>query len=145
MKIKKFYFLLLLMNFLPPILRVLYLLKDGRQVFGEELLYFMYAIPLSLIAAFFNLSFFFLKEKSIKNNKVKSFLSYYMSSIFFFVISNLILIGLILFDNDSLKICLLNSSPVYYHFFINFIFVFFYKRSFQNKMAMKSAQVGTEN
>lgn len=85
-----------------------------------------------IVSSLLNLSFFFLKINCIRNNKTSRFFAYYLSSIFFFILSTILLVNVLKYDikyNVKVSIMILNilaGTYLYILFFcINYLFVHF--------------------
>ena len=136
MKIGRLYLILVVLNFLPIIGLFIYLSSTIgiESMRGDQNLgFFIYGF-FFFLSSIMNLSLFLFKEESIKNNKFGRFLSYYLSSLFFLILSTYILVNTILIKisyglltMDNFIGCIKDSLLFYIYFFVNFLPVFFYR------------------
>ena len=138
MKIWKFYLLSVLLNTLPTV--SFYIFAKARALAGGyttlskyDPIGFFLTISMFLISCLFNLSFFFLIKKSVRNSKIKSLLSYYLSSICCFIISVSFTCWLITINPPPLTTQKILTNLidglwfVHISFFINFFLALFYR------------------
>lgn len=124
MKALKLYTGSILINFIPMIVMRLIM---GRKTGDENMGYVVFGI-FFIIALLSNISFFFIKTDSVPKNRIKNFLSYYLSSCFLFAFGTLL--GLYeSFANgiNNLDI-LLVMVLCYSYFIINLLYVLYIKR-----------------
>ena len=128
MNIKELYLISVLLNFLPIVVMTLFFsMGIGLEyLHGGHAIYFLFFITSSII----NLSFFLLKIKSVRNNKVRIFFASYASSLFFLILA-LCLIDWDLIDTDWYWIKEALFFSVY--FFTNFLLVLIYRIKNKNQ------------
>ena len=122
MGIWKLYLSSIILNFLPIV--VMFLAIGVNNIHGEMTLGFYIYGAFFVASSIINLSFFLLKIKFIRDNKVTNFLAHYASSLLFLIVA------LYLFNITSFwsrmfdfKEFLLDTT----YFFINFLLVFLYR------------------
>ena len=87
MKILKLYLISIIINSLPIIGLYLFLGTRIKEIHGDSKLgYYAYGVYF-ILSSIINLSFFLLKIKLVRNNKVMNFLACYASSLFFLIVA----------------------------------------------------------
>ena len=135
MEIWKLYLSSVILNFLPiiGIFLLLSMIVGVNNIHGEMTVGFYIYVPFFIAASILNLSFFLLKIKFVRNNKVANCFACYISSLFFLIIA----IYLINTSYSSFELKMLIDwdwimGSLFYsiYFFINVILAFIYRRKF---------------
>ena len=136
MKTGRLYLILVILNFLPVIGLFLFSCIEAGidNMYGDHNIILFCYIAFFFISTILNLSLFCLKKETVKNNKLKYFLSSYLSSLFFLILSTYILQYWI-----SMKISygfttidyfiepIIDSLWFYVYFFVNFLPILIYR------------------
>jgi len=137
MNISKLYHLSVVLNLMPSfIMFVIKFIKVGAnwgEYSGDNNLFFGYSKVLFMLSILLNLSFFLMKINYVWNNKVLRFFAGYLSSIFFFINSTIMVIflsGFIGSATITIYAVFWAGLFFYFYFFVNFLLVFFFKRRY---------------
>ena len=136
MKILKLYLISIILNSLPIVVAFLFLsMTIGvERMRGDQNIGFYIYGAFFIAASIINLSFFLLKIKFIRKNKVTNFLSSYLSSLFFLIIS-VCMFSILLsteisafgFRIQDIAYCIIDNLFYLVYFFINFFLVLIYR------------------
>ena len=131
MKATRFYIGSILVNFIPLIVMRLIM---GNTVGDQNIGYYIFGIFFT-ISVVLNISFFFTTIRYVKKTKFKRFLSYYLSSVFLFILGTLLVLYDIItsitntYSSNSLFRDFLMSLLLYYSYFIvNLLFALYLKK-----------------
>lgn len=131
MKATRFYIGSILVNFIPIIVMRLIM---GNTVGDQNIGYYIFGIFFT-ISVVLNISFFFTTTKYVQKSKFKRFLSYYLSSVFLFILGTLLVSYDIItsitntYSSNNLFRDFLMSLLIYYSYFIvNLLFALYLKK-----------------